>query len=119
MKRASLILLCLFSVSAVSAFAQTERKPEIFLGYSNLQAKGLPDTNNLTGLFGSDFFNNRTTLHGFSAEATPFLKDSFGITGKCSFNENRRSDTFSFGNDSLKTDIFYFMGGPTVTLGHS
>ena len=115
----SVFLLPVLMFSAISLFAQSERKPEIFLGYSNLQAQGLPDRNNLTGIFGSDFFNNRTTLHGFNSEVTGFLGDNFGLTGNFSFNENNRSNSFFSGNDSVKTDIFYFMGGPTLSLGHS
>jgi opacity protein-like surface antigen len=106
-------------LSAISSFAQSERKPEIFVGYSNLQAQGLPDKNNLTGIFGSDFFNDRTTLHGFNTEVSGFLADSFGITGNFSFNENSRSNSTFTGSDSVKTDIFYFMGGPTLTVGQS
>jgi opacity protein-like surface antigen len=116
-QRIGLIVVVLM-LSAVSAFAQ-ERKPEIFLGYSNLQAEGLPDKNNLTGIFGSDFFNNRTTLHGFDTEVSTYLKDNFGLTGNFSFNENNRSFENVNRNDSLKTDIFYFMGGPTLSVGHS
>src|SRR5207249_5810791 len=86
-----ILLLVLFTLPGVSLFAQSERKPEIFLGYSNLQAQGLPDRNNLTGILGSDFFNNRTTLHGFDSEVTGFLRNNFGLTGNFSFNENNRS----------------------------
>ena len=105
--------------SGISLFAQSERKPEIFFGYSNLQAQGLPDRNNSTGIFGSDFFNNRTTLHGFNTEVSGFLADTFGITGSFSFNENSRSNSTLSRTDSVKTDIFYFMGGPTLTIGRS
>src|SRR5262245_28853009 len=94
--RTSAFLLPVFIFSAVSLFGQSERKPEIFLGYSNLQAQGLPDRNNLTGIFGSDFLNNRTTVHGFDSEVTGFLHNNFGLTGNFSFNENNRS-TSNFG----------------------
>jgi opacity protein-like surface antigen len=102
-----------------SLFAQSERKPEVFFGYSNLQAQGLPDRNDVTGLFSSDFFNDRATLHGFDASVSGFLADSFGITADFSFNENSRSNAVFGLADSIKTDIFYFMGGPTLTVGHS
>jgi len=114
-----MLVVSIFMLSAVQLFAQSERKPEVFLGYSNLQAQGLPDKNNLTGIFGSDFFNNRTTLHGFNTEVSGFLADNFGLTGNFSFNENSRTDTGFFRTDSVKTDIFYFMGGPTFTIGHA
>jgi len=117
--RKCLLLICVFMISTISAFAQSERRPEVFLGYSNLQAKGLPDTNTLTGIFGSSFFNDRTTMHGFGTEVSGFLSDNFGVTGSFSFNENNQSNNFFIGTDSLKTDIFYFMGGPTVRIGHS
>jgi opacity protein-like surface antigen len=115
----SLLLVSVLVFSAIPSFAQSERKPEVFFGYSNLQAQGLPDKNNLTGLFGSDFFNDRTTLHGFNSEVSGFLTDSFGVTGNFSFNENSRTSSAFNRTDSVKTDIFYFMGGPTLTVGHS
>src|SRR5262249_542020 len=68
---------------------------------------------------GSSFFNDRTTLHGFNASASGFFTDNFGITGDFSFNENNRSSSAFPGNDSVKTDIFYFMAGPTFKVGHS
>jgi opacity protein-like surface antigen len=113
------ILTVVFTLSAIPLFAQSERRTEVFLGYSNLQAQGLPDKNNITGIFGSDFLNNRTTLHGFNTDVSAFLTDNFGLTGNFSFNENSRSnDTFNR-TDSVKTDILYFMGGPTLSIGHS
>jgi opacity protein-like surface antigen len=111
------LLTGVFMLCTISLFAQSERKPEVFLGYSNLQAQGLPDKNNVTGIFGSDFLNNRTTLHGFDTQVSGFLTNNFGITGNFSFNENSRSNTTSFGNDTVKNDIFYFMGGPTLSIG--
>jgi len=117
--RKAAVFLPVLMFSAVSLFAQSERKPEIFLGYSNLQAQGLPDRNNLTGILGSDFFNNRTTLHGFDSEVTGFLRNNFGLTGNFSFNENNRTTSVFSTADSVKTDIFYFMGGPTFSMGHS
>ena len=119
MRHAKFVLLPIASMLfSVSVFAQEGHKPEFFLGYTNLQAQGLPDQNSVTG-FGSNFFNNRTTLHGFGTEGTAFLADAFGITGSFSFNENNLSDVTANESDSLKTDIFYFMGGPTVRIGHS
>src|SRR5262245_66119809 len=91
-----MLVVSIFMLSTVQLFGQSERKPEIFLGYSNLQAQGLPDRNNLTGIFGSDFLNNRTTVHGFDSEVTGFLHNNFGLTGNFSFNENNRS-TSNFG----------------------
>jgi opacity protein-like surface antigen len=113
------VLIAALILCSAPLFAQSDHKTDFFLGYSNLQAQGLPDKNNSTGIFGTDFFNSRTTLHGFDTEVTGHFTDNFGITGDFSFNENSRSSSF-FGNpDSLKTDIFYFMGGPQFSVGHS
>jgi opacity protein-like surface antigen len=114
----SVLLLTACMLFSVSLFAQEGHKPEFFLGYTNLQAQGLPDQNSVTG-FGSNFFNNRTTLHGFGTEGTAYLWDALGLTGSFSFNENNLSDVTANETDSLKTDIFYFMGGPTLKIGHS
>src|SRR5262249_26935799 len=119
MRYLKFVLTVVFTFSAISLFAQSEHRTEVFLGYSNLQAQGLPDKNNITGIFGSDFLNNRTTLHGFNTDVTAFLTDNVGLTGNFSFNENSRSsDLFNLSN-SVKTDILYFMGGPTLSIGHS
>ena len=108
------IAALIFSVG--TSFAQSERGTEVYFGYSNLQAQGLPDKNDLTGIFGSDFFNNRTTLQGFGTGVTYFPKETFGWTGDFSFNENNRSREFINGRDSIETDIMYFMGGPTLSM---
>ena len=63
--RRILSLIPLLLLPAASLFAQSEGKPEVFVGYSNLQGQGLQDQNGL--------FNNRATLHGFDTEVTPFL----------------------------------------------
>ena len=118
MRRTFVLMLLVFMFAGISAFAQ-ERKPEIFVGYSNLQAEGLPDKNNVTGIFSSDFLNNRTTLHGFTTDVSGFFLDNLGITGNFSFNENSRSNSVFNRSDSVKTDVFYFMGGPTLKVGHS
>src|SRR5262249_33587103 len=80
---------------------------------------GLPNQNDLTGIFGSNFFNNRTTMHGFGLEGTAYPSDKFGLTGDFSFNENSQSSQFFLGQDKLETDIFYFMAGPSVNFARS
>jgi opacity protein-like surface antigen len=118
--RSRLILLAVVcTFSTVSLFAQSDRKAEVFVGYSNLQAQGLPDKNNVTGVFSSDFLNNRSTLHGFATEVNGFLSGPVGLTGSFSFNENKQSFDNSFRSDEVKTDILYFMGGPSFKFGSS
>ena len=102
-------------LSATSLFAQSERKPEFALGYSNLQGQGLPGGDDFTGLVQSGFFGSRATLHGFDTSFTVFPAERFGLTGDFSFNANSVSTPFATANAGLETNIFYFMGGPTFT----
>jgi hypothetical protein len=43
MHQRSVLVIGLIVLSAASLFAQSEDKPRFFIGYSNLQAEGLPD----------------------------------------------------------------------------
>src|SRR5688572_21050362 len=94
-----------------SAFSQDV---DVFVGYSNLQAEGLPNRNTPWGRFNTEFFRDRTTLHGFIAAVTGYPTSAFGITGDFSFNRKERNDDFSGGSSSIKTDVYYFMAGPQV-----
>jgi opacity protein-like surface antigen len=107
-----LVFLLMLSF-AMSSFAQdSERKPTFFVGYSNLQAEGLPNKNDPDNLLSPDFLDRRTTMHGVNGEVTlPF--GMFGITGDLSFNRNKQSVDFAAANQSTKTDIIYFTAGPS------
>jgi opacity protein-like surface antigen len=108
-----LVLFCvLIALSATSVFSQSDVKPKYFVGYSNLQAEGLPNKNNPDNILSNDFLDRRTTLHGVNGEAT-FPISNFGITGDFSFNRNKQSFDLSNGDQSIKTDIMYFVAGPS------
>ena len=113
MRRFSALLLLLILSSAVTAFAQGgEGKPHFFVGYSNLQAEGLPNKNDPDNLISPDFIDRRTTLHGFNGEVMyPF--NTFGLTGDFSWNRNKQSSAFTTGTQDTKTDIMYLVGGPS------
>ena len=110
------VLPVVFMFFAASVFAQSDRRADVFVGYSNLQAQGVLDTSSVSGLFSSALLNNRTNMNGFNTDVSAFLTDNVALTGNFSFNENGRSANF-LGTDSIKTDIFYFMGGPTLLIG--
>src|SRR5262245_686579 len=99
-------------LSSVSLFAQGERKPEVFVGYSNLQAEGLPNRNNSTSFFSNNFLNQRGTMHGANVAGTLFPIENIAVTGDLSFNRQSRSADFSGGKSSERTDIIYLLGGP-------
>src|SRR5262245_66635268 len=101
----SLLAMVLFST--VCVYAQSERPYGVFVGYSNLQAQGLRNTN--------DFLDRRLTLNGVNGSANLFALGSFGVTGDVSWNRNGNSVGVGNGKDSEHTDVWYFMGGPSLS----
>lgn len=103
-------------VSATMAVAQ---RPEIFVGYTNLQIEGFPDRNDPSSVLNTDFFLSRSTLHGVNASVTGYNEVGIGLTGDFSFSRRRKSESFTGGKDEQHTDTFYFLGGPTVKFARS
>ena len=63
------ILAALGAVLMSAQLANAQAKvPEWFIGYSNLQAQGLPDRNTPGWIFDTAFFQDRSTLHGANVE---------------------------------------------------
>jgi opacity protein-like surface antigen len=99
-------------LAAVPCEAQVVGKNlKIFVGYSNLQAEGLQNTNTPPNLFNSDFFRDRTTLHGVDASITGAYK-GVGVTGDVSFNRHSLDSDINGGHGSDDLDIWYFLAGP-------
>jgi len=106
-----LLLVSSFLV-AVPGYAQVSgRNLKIFVGYANLQGEGLQNTNTPAGVFDTDFFRDRSTLHGGDVSVTGAYK-GVGLTGDFSFNRSSRESEFTNGRSNDHTDIMYFMGGP-------
>jgi opacity protein-like surface antigen len=116
MKRILAVALAAFGLLglAPNVFAQRSGV-DIFLGYSNLQAEGLPDRN-VSVPFDTQFFRDRTTLHGGNVAITGFPGDVFGITGDFSFNRKERREDIAGGEDVLRTDVYYFVAGPSLSF---
>lgn len=125
-----LIMLALLTLAATTvAMAQTGggtsgvttagTGPEVFIGYSNLQAEGLPNADQAS-TFSDRLFGQRTGLHGLTTELTGYFTPRFGLTGDFSYNqrnrnfENINTGTTTTGTGSLKTRVIQFLGGPTV-----
>jgi opacity protein-like surface antigen len=117
--RTFFLLPTLLLLSSVQGFAQFERKPEIFVGYSNLQAEGLPDRDNSNTFFSTDFLSRRGSMHGVNIEGTVFPSETIGATGDLSFTRQGRSVDVNGSSNSEKTDIAYFMAGPSMNLRNS
>jgi opacity protein-like surface antigen len=107
-----LVVLC-----APAALAQTTAKtgPEVFVGYSNLQAEGVPSQEfNQNNSFDDTVFGERTGLHGVNAEVTQYMTKRFGLTGDFSWNQRSRDVSFANGTGNIDTRVINIMGGPQV-----
>jgi opacity protein-like surface antigen len=109
--------LFMLLLSSISAFAQNERRPQVFVGYSILQAEGMPDRDD-SNFFSNSFTTHRGTLHGINGEVMVYPLESslLGLTGNISFNrEGRSADVSSVSNEET-TDVWHFMGGPSYVF---
>src|ERR1051325_8058653 len=114
MKKYFLATFCLFVLSSVG-FAQGSKKADFFIGYSNLQAEGVPNRDNPASIFDENFFDRRTGLHGFDVSATGYFAGPLGITGDFSFHRDKNTEDFgASGQDTLDTQVYYFMAGPKL-----
>jgi opacity protein-like surface antigen len=103
-------------VAATTAAAQ---RPEIFVGYTNLQAEGLPNRNDPNWIFNTDFFRSRATLHGVNASVTAYNEVGIGITGDFSWARRSSGQDFAGGRADQDTDVYYVLGGPTVKFNRN
>ena len=103
------VIIVLSSLSF--SFAQNEKKPEFFGGYSF-------ETVN-TGITSADLgattsLDNRFNANGFDLSATKYFTKRFGITGDFSANFNNRSDTFGTTIGVTKLSLYNITGGPQI-----
>jgi opacity protein-like surface antigen len=127
MRKFFFIAAALF-VCAPLGFAQSTTTartgPEIFVGYSHLQAEGVPgeDTQPGGGGGGSlddEVFGQRSGLNGFNVAVTGYFTPRVGLTGDFSFHKrNQNFDNGQTGTGATRTEldtrVMNFLGGPTV-----
>lgn len=117
MQKIFLVMVCLLA-AAMPAAAQSDRR-EFFVGYSNLQAEGLPDRNDPSNGFSNDFFDRRKGLHGVNISGAGFFNSGFGLKGDFSFHRTEDTTNVTNGRDSINTNVLYFMGGPVLKARNS
>lgn len=117
MRRAIFLAMFLLACAPLS-FAQSttaSKGVEGFVGYSNLQAEGVPSQErNASNSFDDSVFGERAGLHGFNAEATAYVTPRFGITGDFSLNQRNRNINFTGGQGNVDTRLINVLGGPQV-----
>ncbi|HVG35289.1 MAG TPA: outer membrane beta-barrel protein [Pyrinomonadaceae bacterium] len=118
-----LFVLVIFMFICASLGLAQDRRPEIFVGYSNLQAEGIPSQElNQTNSFDDEVFGERAGLHGVNAEITGYVTPRFGLTGDFSYHQRTRSFSGAGAGTGagaattgeIDTRVFQFLGGPTV-----
>jgi opacity protein-like surface antigen len=115
MKNLVLMLLSILVIGP-AVYAQSDRRAEVFIGYSNLQGEGIVDPDDPTEVLDDDFFDRRLGLHGVNASVAGFFNSAFGIKGDFSFHRNEDNADIIGGSNSIRNRVFYFMAGPTLKL---
>ena len=113
MRKLLFIALLIIACASVSLAQTDDAGPELFLGYSNLQAEGIGGIDAQGDSFDDEVFGERVGLNGFNASITGFISPSFGLTGDISINQ--QGQLFGVTNDftEINTRVFNFLGGPT------
>jgi hypothetical protein len=112
MKKLFLLALSILVIGP-AVYAQSDRRAEIFIGYSNLQSEVIVDADDPSEVFDDGFFDRRLGLHGLNASVAGFFNPTFGIKGDFSFHRNKDSASIIGGSNSIDGRVFYFMAGPT------
>lgn len=97
-----------------AAFSQSDRRVDLFVGYSNLQAEGVRNPNNLTQAFDNDFFDRRRGAHGGNVAVAGYFNSIVGLKGDFSFHWNDDEEDRTLGRTSVENQVYYFMGGPVL-----
>src|SRR5258706_15077736 len=110
MKEFARVIITLI-VSFTSAFAQSEKKPEFFAGYSYESVN--------TGVSSNDFatttsLDNRSKLNGLNLSFADYFSKRLGVTADFSAHFNSRSDTFGSTAGQSKFSLYNITGGPQL-----
>ena len=111
MKRFALSIFCagLLFTGASSTFAQSDKKPEFFGGYSfeNVDS-GITSTD----LGTTTTLDNRFNANGINLAVTGYLTRRFGITGDFSGQWKTRDDVIGTSSAQSKFALYNITGGP-------
>jgi opacity protein-like surface antigen len=116
MKQFALLIITLI-VTYATAFAQSDKKPEFFAGYSYESVN--------TGTSSSDFtatttsLDNRFKLNGLNLSATGYFTKRLGVTADFSAHFDSRSDTFGSDVGQSKFSLYNITGGPQLRFPSS
>lgn len=108
MKRITLLAIIVLAAFATT-FAQNDKKPEFFAGYSfETVDTGVTSTDLNT----TTTLDNRFKTNGLNLAGTGYLTKRFGITGDFSANFDRRNDVFGTTSGQTKFSLYNLTAGP-------
>lgn len=115
MKRTVFLTIIILS-SFAYAFAQSEKKPEFFGGYSFESVN--------TGIRSSDLtttttLDNRFQASGFNVAGTGYLTKRLGLTADFSGHYDSRTDQFGVTSGQTKFSLYNLTGGPQLRFRNS
>ena len=108
------VVVCWLCLAPLSLAQSSDRRADFFVGYSNLQAEGVPDPNDPSNVFDEDFFDRRRGQHGVNAALAGYFNSAIGLKGDFSFHRNRNTTDLVGGRDAIENQTYYFMGGPVA-----
>ena len=111
MKTFALLIIVLF-VSYASVFAQSDKKPEFFAGYSFESVNTGVSSSDLTATTTS--LDNRFKANGLNLSAADYFTKRLGVAADFSANFNSRTDTFGTTVGQSKFSLYNVTGGPQL-----
>jgi opacity protein-like surface antigen len=106
------VLLIMLLISYASVFAQNEKQPEFFAGYSFESVN--------TGVSSSDFaatttsLDNRFKTNGLNLSAADYFTKRLGVAADFSAHFNSRNDTVGTTTTQSKFSLYNITGGPQL-----
>jgi len=110
-------VIIMLIVSFASAFAQSEKKPEFFAGYSFESVNTGINSSNFTATTTS--LDNRFKTNGLNLSAANYFTTRLGVVADFSANFNTRSDTFGNTASQSKFSLYNITGGPQLRFPSS
>jgi hypothetical protein len=111
MKTFALLFIVLF-VSYASVFAQSDKKPEFFAGYSFESVNTGVSSSDLTATTTS--LDNRFKANGVNLSAADYFTKRLGVAADFSAHFNSRADTFGSTVGQSKFSLYNITGGPQL-----
>jgi opacity protein-like surface antigen len=110
-------LLIILLISYAPVLAQSDKKPEFFVGYSFESVNTGVSSSDLTATTTS--FDNRFKASGLNLSAADYFTKRLGVAADFSAHFNSRTDTFGTTAGQSKFSLYNITGGPQLRFPSS